>query len=379
MVRVFAVFMWVTPALIAGILGWKSIWGTDSALLDYLIPFPLTGGIFHVPSFAIACAGMVVCKKASREIRPFFGLAAFIIFILVLSYQIEFERLYAWATTDYEPYGSPLRFDSNAVYLFVTTDAFFFWLYVVFLGGNLKRYLIYYLAVFVLIPPVYLALKTVNTKVGKAEFKMGGISNTKQRGQEIRLIYTNAKPSENEYLAFIDEHRYSMQPWTSPNAEHLAIYFTNSRQLLEWRKFDELNEENTLATVCRYEEDQSTRFYLGKIDCFEGLKTVATRLKERTQEINTGLGPSVDLWMARADLCEDIVVPEDPAKLDIEIYSLCWGLKTYFEKDLANYIKSYGEGSKEVAAILERAIALEIIPEDYNLQAQTQDKEAALD
>src|SRR5262245_4267905 len=32
---------WPTPALIAGALGWKGVWGSGSALADYLIPIPV--------------------------------------------------------------------------------------------------------------------------------------------------------------------------------------------------------------------------------------------------------------------------------------------------------------------------------------------------
>ena len=44
---------WLTPALIAGVLGWTGIWGTGSALVEFLIPVPVAGGVLHVPSFAV--------------------------------------------------------------------------------------------------------------------------------------------------------------------------------------------------------------------------------------------------------------------------------------------------------------------------------------
>ena len=47
---------WVTPALMAGALGWSGIWGSGSAFGDYLIPVPVAGGALHVPSFAVALA-----------------------------------------------------------------------------------------------------------------------------------------------------------------------------------------------------------------------------------------------------------------------------------------------------------------------------------
>ena len=44
---------WTLPPLIAAALGWEGIWGSGSALVDYLIPIPVAGGAFHVPSFLI--------------------------------------------------------------------------------------------------------------------------------------------------------------------------------------------------------------------------------------------------------------------------------------------------------------------------------------
>lgn len=38
------VIAWFTPAVIAGALGWRGIWGGTSAFADYLIPIPVSGG-----------------------------------------------------------------------------------------------------------------------------------------------------------------------------------------------------------------------------------------------------------------------------------------------------------------------------------------------
>ena len=50
---VFGILAWVVPPLIAGALGWRGVWGSGSALVDYLIPIPVAGGALHVPSFVL--------------------------------------------------------------------------------------------------------------------------------------------------------------------------------------------------------------------------------------------------------------------------------------------------------------------------------------
>jgi hypothetical protein len=42
--------------MIAGAMGWSSVWGSGSALGDYLIPIPVAGGALHVPSFLVCSA-----------------------------------------------------------------------------------------------------------------------------------------------------------------------------------------------------------------------------------------------------------------------------------------------------------------------------------
>ena len=57
------ILAWITPALIAGALGWSGIWGAGSALVEYLIPMPVAGGVLHVPSFAV----LIVLVLSSRD------------------------------------------------------------------------------------------------------------------------------------------------------------------------------------------------------------------------------------------------------------------------------------------------------------------------
>lgn len=49
----FGILAWMVPPLVAGALGWRGVWGSGSALVDYLIPIPVAGGALHVPSFVL--------------------------------------------------------------------------------------------------------------------------------------------------------------------------------------------------------------------------------------------------------------------------------------------------------------------------------------
>ena len=62
----WALLAWPLPALVAGALGWKGVWGSGSALVDYLIPIPVAGGVLHVPSFVI-CGLVVMAMPAAGD------------------------------------------------------------------------------------------------------------------------------------------------------------------------------------------------------------------------------------------------------------------------------------------------------------------------
>ena len=70
---VFGSLAWMMPPLIAGALGWRGVWGSGSALVDYLIPIPVAGGALHVPSFALlmilVALGPQLSPKAAGRAR----------------------------------------------------------------------------------------------------------------------------------------------------------------------------------------------------------------------------------------------------------------------------------------------------------------------
>ena len=59
----WAIVMWITPAVVAEMLGWRGVWGGGSAFGDLILPAPITGGILHVPSFVLAILLVMVHPK----------------------------------------------------------------------------------------------------------------------------------------------------------------------------------------------------------------------------------------------------------------------------------------------------------------------------
>src|SRR5262245_6062241 len=94
---VWAAFAWLAPAAIAGGLGWKGIWGSGSAFVDYIIPIPVAGGVLHVPSFAVT--SVIVFTQPWRILGGYARgilLAGALIGVATL---LDLDRLHLAATT----------------------------------------------------------------------------------------------------------------------------------------------------------------------------------------------------------------------------------------------------------------------------------------
>ncbi|MCW8930125.1 MAG: hypothetical protein OQL19_07820 [Gammaproteobacteria bacterium] len=348
----FLFLIWSTPALIAGMLGWSGIWGTGSAFVEYLIPLPVGGGVFHVPGLVLSIVALKVLDKDNSRMNMLVSYGAFTLLIVMLTLHIDFTRFYSWLTTDYQPYGSPIRFDSNAVYLFILTDAFWVWIYSILKG---QRFRLFNSIVVIALPPVILLFQIAEQTVTGPSFEIGGSKMGKNHGQESQFVFTTASYDKELLLAWLDEKNYIGTPWFNPNTEHEAIIFTNSMQLIKWRKFDDINEHNIIATVCSYEEDKSRTIHQGLYNCFSGKETLRMKLDKISRNNPTGFHPWVNDWYARNLLCEEVSIPGDRNRHNIALYNTCIGLSHSFEKDMKRFMNSYGKDSEEMAFIVQLA------------------------
>lgn len=348
----FIFLIWLTPALIAGILGWSGIWGTGSAFVEYLIPLPVAGGVFHIPGLVVSIVALKILDNDDSRMRMLIGYAAFALLMIMLTLHIDFARFYSWLTTDYQPSGSPIRFDSNVIYLFILTDAFWVWGYATLKG---QRVNLIHLVIFIVTPPIILLAQIAIQNLNGPTFKIGGHKIEENRGQQTQVIFTTASYDKARLLAWLDEQNFIGTPWLNPNTEQEAIIFTNSMQIIKWHKFDDINPQNTIATVCSDEEDQSQTIHQGLYDCFSGKDTLRMKLNKIIQHNPTGFGPRIDDWYARTLLCEKVTIPTDRHRHDIALFNTCIGLSQDFDREVKKFTDSFGEDSKEMAFMLQHA------------------------
>lgn len=333
---------WITPGIIAEILGWKGIWGSGSAFFDSVIPFPVAGGIFHVPSFTVAAALVYSQKRIPGNLAGFVPVISGAVFLGMLALQIDFDRLNGFLFTDYTPSGFPLRLHSNLVYLFITTDAF--WVFLHSMARDPKPPARAW-SVVAVVPLAVVIVAVAGFKLGGPVFKIGPALSGPQRGQEIRLIYTSGDFDREAFLDWFNARATLSRPWQNPNVEHSAVYFTHSLEAVKWRKLDLVDKKNTVATICLYEEDTSMQLQAGYADCFSGRETVMTGLKRIAGEHATGYGRDIDNWYATVLLCRDVDLPPDKSIGDIRLYRLCRSVKKYHPKAMKDFADRHGKTS----------------------------------
>lgn len=344
---------WIAPAVIAEALGWSGIWGAGGAFADFLIPIPVAGGVFHVPSFAVAAGVILASRRSPGPVPPFLPVMAFSVLAAALALMLEFDRLNAWLFTDYQPAGSPFRFDENPLLLFVASDAFWVGIYALMRGFQAPGR--WWLIVPV-VPIVVVAINAVLYQSSGPVFKAGGPMPTGVRGEEMIAVYTSASYDEAAFLEWVEQRHSRLHPWFDVNSEHVAVVFTHSMQAIKWGRFDPAESGSALATICLYEEDRSIIPHRGYYDCFADRNTVEEDLAALAVSESTGLGPDIDRWYARALLCDDVEIPEDLAT-DIKRVGVCRGAINVYPQDLTRFLEKYGEDSDQVRFVRAQAAA----------------------
>lgn len=351
----FLTLIWFIPAAVAGMLGWSGIWGTGMAFVEYLIPVPVAGGVFHLPGLVVSFILLRLLNDETSNIHRWIAYAAFTIFVLVLSLHVDFMRFYSWITTDYQPSGSPVRLESNALLLFTLTDAFFVWIYALIRGAPFDKT---HLSLAAGVPAVAIALQVAVLKVSGPEFTFGGTAPSDNRAQQTQFVFTTAQYDEALLLAWLDEKNIVSSPWMNSNIEHQAIVFTSSMQLIKWRNFDEVNSSNAIATVCSYEEGQSRSIHQGLYDCFAGKKTLQMKIDEIISESAIDLHVWVDDWYARTILCEDVIIPTTRTRHNVALFNTCINLSSDFDRTMKRFNDVLRDNPEGMAFVRSRATEL---------------------
>lgn len=288
---------WVTPALVAGALGWSGIWGSGSAFGDYLIPVPVAGGALHVPSFAVALALAAAWPKLGE------GAAALIrggvcgVALLGVALLIDVGHLAHVVTTDL-PF-TRVRWEENPLGLFLASDGL--WLLAWTLGRPVIAVrLLPALGLAVAIPASYLALSPAALPQAREPFQWGRHLPAPGPADAVRLVFTRLPvdhPAFREQArAFIGDRG----PAGNVNAEAMAFLFTDSLESAR-----ALGEREPLTTLCLYQDGTPERWLPGRGDCFGDHQTFRDRLNEVGSRLPRSLPGDVRSFLIVRELCTE--------------------------------------------------------------------------
>lgn len=293
----WTVFAWITPAAIAGAMGWKGIWGSGSAFADYLIPIPVAGGVLHLPSFILVSLILFTQPWARRPGSYVRGLLLAGVFVGIATL-LDLDQLQLAATTD----TTGGRFwQQQPLGLFIVTDCVIAQLFVRMLGGRwpegTKEWSVS-LLVALAIPAAYAVVSLKTDPRQQNPFVYVGERGTDQRGDE-RAFYYSKMPLESEAFrhaasAVLKRH----DPRTNLNAEDVAIHFYDSLASAQGQ-----DSNGAKYTVCLYQDGTATIWKPGNFDCFSNHESFSERREKAFNMQNKALPQDVRLWLARRDAC----------------------------------------------------------------------------
>ncbi len=300
---------WPTPALIAGALGWKGVWGSGGALADYLIPIPVAGGVLHVLTFAGVTALLLTQRKwpgllqgAARGILLGLSLSAI---ALLLDLNVFREA----ATSDVGLRRLPWR--ENPLGLFLLTDSLVAQLFLGSFEGRspeASREWQLSAAAAVLLPAACAAIMvTLDSRAGRT-FTHGGARQGPTRGDEVIFIHTRLPVASARFRAEAEGYVAQWHPNMNVNSEDTAVHFYTSLDAA--RKQD---TARAALTYCMYEDGTPPAWMDGAGDCFSRHENFSERLQRLFGAQDPRLPMEERQRLARAQACDGAKLPQRPA------------------------------------------------------------------
>lgn len=259
-VLLWSLLAWPLPALVAGGAGWKGVWGSGSALVDYLIPLPVAGGALHVPSFALATVAVALMPRLKAiEIQRarFLALGAAIAGALMV---------FEW------PSG---RVQQNPLGLFLLSDGAL--AFIVLSLSRQRPWLRVDLLSLLLVagPTALLATVLWRMSPNANDFNTGHAMQDASHTRTTIYVHTTLKPSSPGFRATAEAWAATHQhPKQWGDVEEAALLFLTDRAASLAGQPDA-----AFATLCQYEDDTPSRWVDGAGDCFAGRVSFAEQIK----------------------------------------------------------------------------------------------------
>lgn len=316
---------WVLPPLIAAALGWEGIWGSGSALVDYLIPIPVAGGAFHVPSFLI-CTFVVARLPSLGEVAASRVRAVLLgITLAGVLWLLNLQGLLLARQIGSTFVGS--TWQQNPLGLFLTSDGL---LALAFTARAPQRPFVRLEALTVLLGLFPAALPIVMAwpdSMDDQPFRRGGGRFADTRSDETLVIYTHIPIHQTGFRKRAEDWASAASSFVHPrfriDSEDTAVMFTNNADAAS--RGDLARVE---ATLCLYEDGTASVWLDGPGDCFGNHLNFSEQLDRGAAKRSTDEPFEVRRYLAARELCANLKAPESTLGAGLELRSsrICGGL-----------------------------------------------------
>jgi hypothetical protein len=314
----FALIAWPLPAVIAGALGWRGVWGSGSALVDYLIPIPVAGGVLHVPWFVLAGSAVAIMPSlgttAAAWVRALLvGMAlAGVLLLLRLD-----ELWLAWRTGATFG-GSPWQ--QNPIGLFLLSDATLALLFTLSAPQRPRLRADFVSAALVVVPMLLPVSMSVRHSPAGEAFLPGQSLQGPAYGDRIQMVYTRLDPTAPGFKERAEQWIAPMHPRQMMDNDDTAFLFT--RSLDAARRFE---MRDIVGTLCVYEDDTASYWLIGSAadGCFDTHVSFTEKFAQAYASRSAGEPQDVRDYLARQSICAGIAgIPASGDTGGVEISSM---------------------------------------------------------
>ena len=295
----WALIAWPLPALVAGTLGWQGVWGSGSALADYLIPIPVAGGVLHVPSFVVC--GLIARNMPSASPKAVGQLRALLIGMALagLLLLLRLDDILLAVRTDSALVGT--LWQENPLGLFVLSDAIV--ALVLTMGANQGPWLrMEFTTLLLIVLPAALPVGfTAKTTSSGKPFRHGDSRQGSARNDEMNMVYTTLNVNDPDFRARALAWVAPMHPRLSVNSDDAAFLFT--RNLDAARNFD---TSQVVTTLCLYEDGTPPLWVSGAADCFANHVSFSERFSKAYAARPASEPPDLKHYLARVSVCHGV-------------------------------------------------------------------------
>jgi hypothetical protein len=317
---------WMLPPLIAAALGWEGIWGSGSALIDYLIPIPVAGGMFHVPSFLICTLAVVRAPLlgevgASRVRAALLGMTLAGVLLLLnlqgMLFASQVGSTFAGSTWQQNPVG-----------LFLLSDGL---LALAFTVRAPQRPFVRLEALTVLLgllPAVLPVAMAWPRPMDDQPFRLGGGRFAGARFDETVVVYSHIQIHQAGFRKRAQDWASAPSSMVHPrfhiDSEDTAVMFTNDADAANLGDVAHVG-----ATLCLYEDGTEPVWLDGAGDCFANHLSFSELIELGAVKRATDEPLEVRRYLAARELCAGRVAPESPPGAGLELRSsrVCGGLE----------------------------------------------------